>query len=100
LFSAKIFTRLATKLSRFSKQNKTALARTRVTFIFSIATPVYGTELYEQAKRGGFLRDCFSDEASAGAEPLIETPELRQMNCLDCARRLIWLISLLLVISL
>ena len=43
--------------------------------IFSIATPVYGTELYEQAKRGGFLRDCFSDEALAGAEPLIETPE-------------------------
>lgn len=44
-------------------------------FIFSIATPVFGTELYEQAKRGGFLRDCFSDEALAAAEPLIETPE-------------------------
>ena len=44
-------------------------------FYFSYATPVYGTELYEQAKRGGFLRDCFSDEALAGAEPLIETPE-------------------------
>jgi anaerobic magnesium-protoporphyrin IX monomethyl ester cyclase len=44
-------------------------------FIFSIAAPVYGTELYEQAKRGGFLRDCFSDEALATAEPLIETPE-------------------------
>jgi anaerobic magnesium-protoporphyrin IX monomethyl ester cyclase len=44
-------------------------------FIFSIATPVYGTRLYEQAKRGGFLRDCFSDEALAAAEPLIETPE-------------------------
>jgi magnesium-protoporphyrin IX monomethyl ester (oxidative) cyclase len=44
-------------------------------FVFSIATPVYGTELYEQAKRGGFLRDCFSDEALAEAQPLIETPE-------------------------
>src|SRR3990170_6637506 len=44
-------------------------------FYFSYATPVYGTELYEQAKRGGFLRDCFSDEALAAAEPLIETPE-------------------------
>jgi anaerobic magnesium-protoporphyrin IX monomethyl ester cyclase len=44
-------------------------------FIFSIATPVYGTELYEQAKQGGFLRDCFSDEALSTAEPLIETPE-------------------------
>ena len=44
-------------------------------FHFSIATPLYGTELYEQAKRGGFLRDDFSDEALAAAEPLIETPE-------------------------
>jgi anaerobic magnesium-protoporphyrin IX monomethyl ester cyclase len=44
-------------------------------FYFSYATPVYGTELYEQAKRGGFLRDCFSDDALAEAQPLIETPE-------------------------
>jgi anaerobic magnesium-protoporphyrin IX monomethyl ester cyclase len=44
-------------------------------FHFSIATPLYGTELYEQAKRGGFLRDNFSDEALSAAEPLIETPE-------------------------
>ena len=44
-------------------------------FYFSYATPVYGTELYEQAKRGGFIRDCFSDEALAEAQPLIETPE-------------------------
>jgi len=43
--------------------------------IFSIATPLYGTELYEQAKRGGFLRECFSDEALSEAGPLIETPE-------------------------
>jgi anaerobic magnesium-protoporphyrin IX monomethyl ester cyclase len=44
-------------------------------FYFNIAMPVYGTELYEQAKHGGFLRDGFSDEALAAAEPLIETPE-------------------------
>jgi len=44
-------------------------------FQFSIATPLYGTELYEQAKRGGFLREGFSDEALATAEPLIETEE-------------------------
>jgi anaerobic magnesium-protoporphyrin IX monomethyl ester cyclase len=44
-------------------------------FIFSIATPVYGTRLYEEAKRGGFLRECFSDDALAAVEPLIETPE-------------------------
>lgn len=44
-------------------------------FHFSIAMPLYGTELYEQAKQGGFLRDGFSDESLAAAEPLIETPE-------------------------
>ena len=44
-------------------------------FVFSIATPVYGTRLYEQAKQGGFLRECFSDDALAAVEPLIETPE-------------------------
>jgi len=44
-------------------------------FIFSIATPVYGTELYEQAKRGGFLKKDVSDDDFAAAEPLIETPE-------------------------
>ncbi|MCW4016563.1 MAG: B12-binding domain-containing radical SAM protein [Candidatus Bathyarchaeota archaeon] len=44
-------------------------------FHFSIATPLYGTELYEQAKSGGFLMDNFNDEALAAAEPLIETPE-------------------------
>jgi anaerobic magnesium-protoporphyrin IX monomethyl ester cyclase len=44
-------------------------------FVFSIATPVYGTELYEQAKRGGFLKKDFSDDDFAAAEPLIETPE-------------------------
>jgi anaerobic magnesium-protoporphyrin IX monomethyl ester cyclase len=44
-------------------------------FYFSYAAPLYGTELYEQAKRGGFLRDCFSDEALASVDPLIETPE-------------------------
>ena len=44
-------------------------------FYFSYATPLYGTELYEQAKQGGFIRDCFSDETLAAVEPLIETPE-------------------------
>lgn len=45
------------------------------TFHFSIATPLYGTALYEQAKQGGFLREEFSDETLARAEPLIETSE-------------------------
>ena len=44
-------------------------------FYFSIAMPVYGTELYEQAVRGGYLKEKFSDEALAEVEPLIETPE-------------------------
>jgi anaerobic magnesium-protoporphyrin IX monomethyl ester cyclase len=44
-------------------------------FHFSIATPLYGTELYEQAKNHGFLNENFSDEALARAEPLIETEE-------------------------
>lgn len=44
-------------------------------FHFSIAMPLYGTELYEQAKQGGFLRENFSDEALAAAEPLITTSE-------------------------
>ncbi|MCJ7559081.1 B12-binding domain-containing radical SAM protein [Candidatus Bathyarchaeota archaeon] len=56
-------------------------------FIFSIATPIYGTELYEQAKRGGFLRDGFCDEALAAAEPLIETPEWNAEELRElCAR--------------
>lgn len=44
-------------------------------FYFSIAAPMYGTELYEQAMRGGFLSDDFSDEALAATGPFIETPE-------------------------
>ncbi|MCW4023177.1 MAG: B12-binding domain-containing radical SAM protein [Candidatus Bathyarchaeota archaeon] len=44
-------------------------------FHFSIATPIYGTELYRQAVEGGFLTDGFSDDALARAEPLMETPE-------------------------
>jgi radical SAM superfamily enzyme YgiQ (UPF0313 family) len=56
-------------------------------FYFSYATPLYGTELYEQAKRGGFLRGCFSDEALSAAEPLIETPEFTADDLRElCAR--------------
>lgn len=43
--------------------------------IFSIAMPIYGTALYEQAKEGGYLREGFCDYALAATEPLIETPE-------------------------
>lgn len=44
-------------------------------FYFSIAMPEYGTELYEQARRGGLLKGNFSDDALAEVKPLIETPE-------------------------
>ncbi|HTY74464.1 MAG TPA: radical SAM protein [Candidatus Nanoarchaeia archaeon] len=44
-------------------------------FYFSFATPLYGTELYEQAKNHGYLNDGFSEEALSEAQPLIETPE-------------------------
>jgi hypothetical protein len=56
-------------------------------FIFSIAAPIYGTELYEQAKRGGFLIDGFCEDALAAAEPLIETPEFTADELRElCAR--------------
>jgi radical SAM superfamily enzyme YgiQ (UPF0313 family) len=43
--------------------------------IFSIAMPLYGTALYEQAKEGQYLREGFCDFALAATEPLIETPQ-------------------------
>jgi anaerobic magnesium-protoporphyrin IX monomethyl ester cyclase len=56
-------------------------------FYFSYATPLYGTELYEQAKRCGFIRDCFSDDALAAVEPFIETPEFTADELRElCAR--------------
>ena len=44
-------------------------------FYFSYATPLFGTELYEQAKQGGYLRGCFNEDSLAAAEPLIETKD-------------------------
>lgn len=44
-------------------------------FYFSFATPLYGTELYNQAKEGGYLISNFNEEALSEAQPLIETPE-------------------------
>ncbi|MBT0158800.1 radical SAM protein [Candidatus Bathyarchaeota archaeon A05DMB-2] len=56
-------------------------------FYFSLAMPVYGTELYEQAKKGGFLKSTFSEEALAGVEPLIETPEFTADDLLELCTR-------------
>jgi radical SAM superfamily enzyme YgiQ (UPF0313 family) len=44
-------------------------------FYFSFAMPQYGTELYKQAKKEGYLRPDFNDEALSAAQPLIETAE-------------------------
>jgi magnesium-protoporphyrin IX monomethyl ester (oxidative) cyclase len=44
-------------------------------FCFSIAQPIYGTELYEEALKGGFLKEQFGPDVLSGGEPLIETPE-------------------------
>jgi len=56
-------------------------------FVFSIAMPLYGTALYEQAKKGGFLREGFCDDALAATEPLIETPQFSANDLQElCAR--------------
>jgi anaerobic magnesium-protoporphyrin IX monomethyl ester cyclase len=56
-------------------------------FHFSIAMPVYGTELYEQASKGGYLRSCFSDDALAAAEPLIETENFTADELIELCKR-------------
>jgi len=55
--------------------------------IFSIAMPLYGTELYEQAKEGGYLREGFCDYALAATEPLIETPEFSARDLQELCMR-------------
>jgi radical SAM superfamily enzyme YgiQ (UPF0313 family) len=55
--------------------------------IFSIAMPLYGTALYEQAKEGGYLLEGFCDYALAATEPLIETPEFTSQDLQElCVR--------------
>lgn len=56
-------------------------------FHFSIAMPVYGTELYEKALKGGYLRQCFSDEALAASEPLIETEDFSANELIELCKR-------------
>lgn len=55
--------------------------------IFSIAMPLYGTALYEQAKEGGYLREGFCDYALAATEPLIETPEFTSQDLQELCLR-------------
>lgn len=60
-------------------------------FYFSYATPLYGTELYRQAKEGGFLTADFSDDALSEVKPLIETPEftVEDLHCLASEANLV-----------
>ncbi|MCW4021941.1 MAG: B12-binding domain-containing radical SAM protein [Candidatus Bathyarchaeota archaeon] len=44
-------------------------------FHFCVAMPLYGTELYEQAKQGGYLTEDFNDQSLAHVEPLIQTSD-------------------------
>jgi anaerobic magnesium-protoporphyrin IX monomethyl ester cyclase len=55
-------------------------------FHFSIATPVYGTELYEQAVKSGVLSAEFSDDALAAAQPLIETKDFTADDLIELCK--------------
>jgi magnesium-protoporphyrin IX monomethyl ester (oxidative) cyclase len=60
-------------------------------FYFSYATPLYGTELYRQAKEGNYLTSDFSDDALSAVQPLIETPEFTadDLRCLAAEANLV-----------
>lgn len=52
---------------------------------FHIATPLYGTRLYDEARQHGYLKADISDQELSTANPLIETPDwsradLRQLH--------------------
>ena len=56
-------------------------------FYFSYATPLYGTELYEQAKRGGFLKPGLTDKALAAVEPLSKHQSSPHTIYVCCVRK-------------
>jgi len=60
-------------------------------FYFSYATPLYGTELYRQAKEGNYLTSDFSDDALSAVQPLIKTPEFTtdDLRCLAAEANLV-----------
>ncbi|MCL1977941.1 MAG: radical SAM protein [Candidatus Bathyarchaeota archaeon] len=60
-------------------------------FYFSYATPLYGTELYRQAKEGNYLTSDFSDDALSAVQPLIETSEFTadDLRCLAAEANLV-----------
>ena len=60
-------------------------------FYFSYATPLYGTELYRQAKEGNYLTGDFCDDAYSAVQPLIVTPEFTadDLRCLAAEANLV-----------
>jgi magnesium-protoporphyrin IX monomethyl ester (oxidative) cyclase len=60
-------------------------------FYFSYATPLYGTELYRQAKEGNYLTNDFSDDALSAVQPLIETPQFTtdDLRCIAAEANLV-----------
>jgi magnesium-protoporphyrin IX monomethyl ester (oxidative) cyclase len=60
-------------------------------FYFSYATPLYGTELYRQAKEGNYLTKDFNDDALSAVQPLIETPEFTadDLRCIAAEANLV-----------
>ena len=60
-------------------------------FYFSYATPLYGTELYRQAKEGNYLTNDFNDDALSAVQPLIETPDFTadDLRCIAAEANLV-----------
>jgi len=60
-------------------------------FYFSYATPLYGTELYRQAKESNYLTSDFCDDAYSAVQPLIVTPEFtaEDLRCLAAEANLV-----------
>ncbi|MCX6731731.1 MAG: radical SAM protein [Candidatus Parcubacteria bacterium] len=60
---------------------------------FHIATPYYGTRLYEEAKQKGYLRKDFDENLLSTREPLIITPEWNQFQIKRMHKIANWLIN-------
>jgi len=58
-----------------------------------IATPYYGTQLYEQAKEKGYLREDLDSSLMTTTEPLIDTPEWSKEEIHQIQILAIWLFN-------
>ncbi len=60
---------------------------------FQIATPLYGTRLYEEALEKGYLAKEFNDDLLTTDNPLIETPLLKGADLIRFQRMANWLVN-------